>query len=45
MVSAINIRMNLCFSVEKNIVPVENILNIRNFDDTLTEAARYNASI
>ena len=43
MVSEIKIQMN--FSVANNVVPVEDILNICNVDDTLTEAARYNESI
>ena len=45
LVSAINIRMNLCFSVGNNVVPVENILEMHNIYDPLTEASRYNARI
>ena len=45
MVSAIKIRTNLCFSVAKNVVPVEDILDMHNFDNTLTETERYNARI
>ena len=37
--------MNLCFYLEKNEVHVEDILEMHNVDDTLTEAARYNARI
>ena len=33
------------FSVANNVVPVEDILNICNVDDTLTEAERYNEMI
>ena len=45
VVIAIKIQMNSCFPVAKNLVPVEDILEINNFDDTLNEAARYNARI
>ena len=45
MVSVIKIRMNLCFTVEKNVVPFEDILEIYNFENTITEAGIYNASI
>ena len=48
LVSAIKIRINLCFSVSKNVVPVEDILGIlemHNVDYVLTEVARYNARI
>ena len=44
MVSSMKIRM-IFFSVEKNVVPVEYIIEMHNVDDTLTEAARYNARI
>ena len=37
--------MNFCFSVTKNLVPVEDILEIHNVDNTLTKSARYNARI
>ena len=37
--------MNFCFSVANNVVPVEDILEMRNVEDTLTKAARYNAII
>ena len=40
MVSAIKIRTNMCFSVANNVVPVEDILEMHDFDDTLTETAR-----
>ena len=33
------------FSVANNVVPVEDILEMHNFDYTLTETARYNARI
>ena len=45
MVSSIKIRMNLCFSVAKNVVPIGDILEMHNVENMLTEAARYNASI
>ena len=44
MVSSMKIRI-IFFSVEKNVVPVEYIIEMHNVDDTLTEAARYNARI
>ena len=37
--------MNFCFAVSKNVVSVEDILDMHNFDNTLTEAEIYNASI
>ena len=37
--------MNFCFAVANNVVPVEDILEIHNVEDTLTEEARYNTSI
>ena len=45
MVSAINIRMNLCFYISKNVVPVEDILDVHNVDNILTDVARYSAKI
>ena len=45
MVSAIKIQTDMCFSVANNVVPVEDIHEMNNFDDTLTETARYNARI
>ena len=45
MVSAIMTQTNFCFTVEKNVVPVEDILSMHNIDDTLTEEARYNTRI
>ena len=45
VVSTIKIRTNLCFSVAKNVVPVEDIIEMHNFDDTLTETEMYNARI
>ena len=45
VVSAINIRMNFCFSVENNVVPVEDILYMHNVDNMLTDAERYTARI
>ena len=44
MVSAIKIQMNF-FSVENNVVPVEDILYMHNVDNTLTDAERYTARI
>ena len=44
MVSRIQIQM-VFFAVANNVVPVEDILDITNFDNTLTEAAIYNARI
>ena len=45
VVIAIKIRINLCFSVANNVVPVEDILNMHSVENTLAEAARYNARI
>ena len=45
MVSSINILINLCFSISKNVVTVQDILEIYNVDRTLTRSARYNARI
>ena len=38
-------RSKCFFVVEKNVVPVEDIIKTRNFNDTLTEEARYNERI
>ena len=35
----------LIFSVAKNVVPVEDIFEMHNVDDTITEAARHNERI
>ena len=45
MVSSINIQLNFCFAVANNVVSVEDIVEMHNDDDTLTESARYNARI
>ena len=45
VVSAIKIRIDSCFYVANNVVPVQDILDIHIVDDTITEAARYNARI
>ena len=45
MVSPIKIQKNLCFSVAKNVEPVEDILEMHNVDNMLTEEERYNARI
>ena len=45
LVIAIKIRVNLCFSVAKNVAPIEDILEMHNVDNTLNEAAIYNARI
>ena len=45
VVSAINILMNFCFSVENNVVHVEDILHKRNVENMLTDAVMYNARI
>ena len=45
MVRTIKIRMNLCFAVAKNVVPVEDILEMHNVENTLTESELYNESI
>ena len=45
MVIAINIRINLCFSVENNVWPLEDILEMHNVENTITEAESYNTSI
>ena len=45
LVSAIKSRMNFCFAVSNNVVPVEDILKVNDFDNTPTEAAIYNARI
>ena len=42
MVGAINIRIKLYFSTAKNIMPAEDIFDMHNIDNMLTEAARYN---
>ena len=44
MVSAIKIQM-FFFAIANNVLPVEDIINMNNVDDMLTESARYNASI
>ena len=41
MVSEINIRNIFCLFLAKNVVPVEDIIEMHNVDDTLTEASRY----
>ena len=45
VVSSINIWMNLCFFVAKNVVTIEEIIEMKNVKDTLTEAARYDSRI
>ena len=45
MIISINIRMNFCFAVANNVLPVEGILEMHNFDNAVTEAACYNTSI
>ena len=45
LVSAINIRMDLYFYVANNVVPVEDILDMHNVDDVITEEESYNAGI
>ena len=45
LVSAIKSRMNFCFAVSNNVVSVEDILDMHNVENTLTESAIYNASI
>ena len=45
MVSAIYIQIILRFSIANNVVPVEDDLEIRNVDYTLTESERYSARI
>ena len=45
VVSTIKIRMNLCFSVAKNVVPVEDIIEMHNVENKITKAEIYNASI
>ena len=45
VVSAINIRINFCFYTANNVVTVEYIIDMHNFEDTLTEAERYNARV
>ena len=37
--------MHLCFIVANNVVPVEDIVEMNNVDNTITEADRYNARI
>ena len=41
LVSAIRIRIDLCFSIANNVVPVEDIREMYNIDDMLTEAVMY----
>ena len=45
VVSAIKIQMNVCFSVAKTLVPVEDILDMHNVDNKMTDSVRYNAGI
>ena len=45
LVSAIRIRIDLCFSIANNVVPVEDILDMHSIEYTLTKAARYNIRI
>ena len=45
MVSAIKIRINSCFYVANNVVPVEDVMNMHNVDNNLTESERHNVRI
>ena len=45
MVCATEIQMNSSFSVANNKVPVEDIIEMHNIENTLTKEARYNARI
>ena len=45
MVSAIKSRINFCFSEAISVVTVEDIIEMRNVDNALTEADIYNARI
>ena len=45
MVIAIKIRMNLCFAVANNVVPDEDILDMHNIDNMITESEMHGARI
>ena len=45
VVSAIKIRINSCFDVANNVVPFEDVMNMHNVYNNLTESARYNVRI
>ena len=45
MVSEIKIRIDFCFFIAKNVVPIEDILEMCGVDNMLNEVERYNARI
>ena len=45
MVSAIKIRMDLCFDASNNVVLVEDIIEMHNVDNTQNKSGIYNESI